>query len=310
MLTENAVKRSGRVLALIVSLLLISRHLPAADSKDDPDYLYVRQLYEKIQWKDEMPDLEETNIQVDIPRAQRLAADYGKRRTQHLAWFVLAAVKEPSQLDFLVRTALKKEDFMNCWTGQGQLSRAIAALVRTPDDEKKLAPLLEKEKAFPGLIWALRNTNDPKMLKRVLDPKHDEDAMAAYAVVEFMSYRLEKKLPLEAKDAEAFLKACAYTKRKGIGSEKYIAAKIAGGFGFPWAVKALMDNIFWLEKLEIREFDSRHQNRDALLLIEKISGESFGAAATKDGEPVTVPLRKCIAWWETHSKDAKYSPGE
>lgn len=85
--------------------------LCAVESKNDPDVEYVSGLCkEEVVWKDEMPDPEQTNIQIDIPRVQALATDLPRG---HMAWFVLAAVKNPSQLDFLVRAALKL-DYSQC----------------------------------------------------------------------------------------------------------------------------------------------------------------------------------------------------
>ena len=329
---------------IIVTLALSSAVLRAGESDLD----YLEKARESIVYEPDMlglhpsfsrpVDFEQTKLEIDVERVQKLASSSKDDRVRYLACDVLAAVKEPSQLDFFISLADRKDEPI-FWSN---LSGLIATQVRTPADEKKVARFFKDDKLLPDIVWAARNTSDSELLKRILDPKpiqfkpvginHLGNFMPS-RIRDFLYYRLHHKIPTDPKLVEPVLKAICVRKHSG-GGDGYHAAIIASRFGFPWAVQWFVNLLQQKpeqapsQMKELGERSGLNMANEAIVCIQNLVKQDFGASKAKElidpssrieeeraaveganqkhRPEIEAAINKCLAWWEQNSKDPRY----
>jgi hypothetical protein len=241
---------------------------------------------------------------LDVDLLRRVAKTQEPSQTQQDSWVLLGYIEDSTQLPFLVEVARQ----WGTKEGWPALAWAIGKLIKTPEDEKTLRPLLDDEKLFPGLIRALLKTKDPELLKRVFGEKNAENALVAQDVMYFIQQRRLACVVDDPVIVEPFLKAQVrrVRTRNGWYPEEVI---LAGDIGYPWCVGLLMEVI----QSAPRQPDeaSRSVNLlsrgEALVALQSLTKQNFGVDPMKN--PETFPetaVDKAKAWWAENSKDPKY----
>ena len=267
------------------------------------DAEYLAKLESQIVFKDGVPNPEESRLEVDLKRVRAIALDEKNERLQVLAWDVLAAIKDPSQLDFLLDIAATRKTNDNWFN----LSSAIRPQVRSPEDEIKLKPFLGSQERIGDLIPALFNTKNSELINMILNPKNGNSGFSVPAVNEFIEYRLKNNLELDPKLIEPFLVAAC---SKPV-SDQNASIVLGARLGFSWAVGCLMDLIITAhkgkpaskaKKEEAEEKRIASVNRN-LILLQKLCGQDFGAGMGKSTAEVENAFSKCLLWWGSHKND-------
>jgi hypothetical protein len=285
-----------------------------AESAADADKAYLAGLYEQISWKDAVADLEETNLKVDIRRVQQIAKN--NKDLQWDALVVLCAVKEPSQLEFLVSILASPEN-RAFYSGPSGIAHYLAAQVRSEDDIEKMKSLLNNESLLPPLLLAIRKTTNAELVKKALNPTFADNTSSALDVTDFITYRLENKLPIQAKpELEAFLRrSCS---RKGWSdSGSWHSARIASTLRYAWVCEWMINAMCDLQKRPPRPDDAARWNfiNETIVLLAEVSGQDFGRthippenakADEQTKKDVAAAVEKCLDWWKTASADPKY----
>ncbi len=300
----------GLIRPLIFALTLLGCNfilVVKVSGGEQNDAAYLAGLESQIVFKDGVPNPEESRLEVDLKRVRAIAVDETNTRLQVLAWRVLAAIKDPSQLDFLLDIAAtrKTNDY---WFN---LAGAIRAQVRGPMDEIKLKPLLKDSNRVGELLLVLVDTKNIEILALIFDPKNGTSEFAVPTINEFIECRLRKQLEIDLKIVEPFLKVSCQTQVSGQKRSILNAARLR----FPWAASALIG--LMIEDHKVKP-ESKAEREDLekeriscvardLKLFQGLCVQDFGDGLGKSTAEVENAYAKCVQWWDSHKADPKYN---
>jgi len=276
------------------------------------DVQYVERMWQSSLYQAHAKPLE---LNTEVLRRVADAEQAGPSQVQ--AWMLLGQIKKPSQLAFLVEVA-RKHNGTRLW---GNLSMEIVNLVKTPEDEKVIRPLLDNDKLFPCLIEALLRTTDAQMLKRIFDEKSAKDYALGLNVMNFAVRRRSLGLPVDPEVAEPFMRAWVLRTRTP-GTTYPREALLAADLGYSWSAELLVDIVLDhaievppagflspdgqknAERSRKAQIESQCRALDAL---QKLVKEDLGAdASRKPDEYLDAAIGKARVWWAKNSKDQKY----
>ena len=303
MINSGTIQPLAAVLAVLGFNLILLAKVTGGEQNDAE---YLAKLESQIVFKDGIPNPEESRLEVDLKRVRTIAVDEGKSRLQVLAWRVLAAIKDPSQIDFLLAIAANRKTNDNWYN----LASAIRPQVRNPEDEIKLKPFLESQERIGDLIPSLFNTKNTELIKMILNPTNGNSNFVVPYVNEFIEHRLKNNLELDPKLVEPFLRAAC---SKPV-SDQNVSIALSARLGFPWAVGCLVDLIITAHKgkpVSKAKKEEAEEKRIALvcrslILLQGLCGQDFGAGLGKSASEVEKAYSKCLQWWDSHKADSKY----
>ncbi len=277
------------------------------------DKQYLSGLYAKLVWNEGVPNPDETHIEIDLDRVHRMV-----KSNKDFVWegcTVLCAVKEPSQLPFLVEL-LSHEENRTFFSTESGLAKYLAAQVRTDEDIRKLDPLLKNPKLFPELLFAIRNTTRKEDVQRTLDPKIT--VADTHDVVVFIQYRLDHSLPAGTpEEQERFLKAAVLQPERDTANRE--AAQLAARLHQPWVAEWLIKNVKKVrDNKASQESDRLFDLNELLACLSDATGQDFGRKHPDSAEEfkteaaradILSRVDRCLAWWSKASSDSKYLIG-
>jgi hypothetical protein len=276
-----------------------------------PEEQYVEAMWQQYFYRTQasLPKL-------DVDLIRRVALTQQPSKAQWKSWMLLGMVQDPPQLAFLAEVASKwgARDNWPC------LAMEIVKLVKTPDDEKTIRPLLEDEKLLPELLEAVLRTTDEGLLKSIFAEKNGERDYMGSRVTNYARRRRKLGLPIDPQMAEPFMKA--RVRRIGPPSAAHPAeALLAADLGYDWSVGMLMNVVLWMplptpfgklteEQKQMAQMEQKAQlewKRLTLEALQKVVQEDFGANGTDmTVEQLQAACAKAKAWWTKNSKETKY----
>ncbi len=307
----SRIGRSFYLFAVLIVALGLSFAIRCEEAGADKQYLSG--LYAKLVWNEGVPNPDDSQFEIDLDRVHRIV-----QANKELVWkgcTVLCAVKEPSQLPFLVEI-LSQEGNRTFFSGKSGLAKYLAAQVRTDDDVRKLDPLLKDSKLFPELLFAIRNTTRKEDVQRALDPKIT--VADAHDVVVFIRYRLDHSLPAGTpEEQERFLKAAVSQPERDTANRE--AAQLAARLHQPWVAEWLIKNVKKVrDNKTSQESDRLFDLNELLACLSDSTGQDFGRKHPDPAEQnktdaaradVLSRVDRCLAWWSKASSDPKYLIG-
>ena len=309
-------------LLIIVPCLFSNTFVEGADAPKDADEEYLSKLMEKVEFRDGVPAVDETHLDADLTRVRSLAKDPKRPLARYLAFKILCAVKEPKQLEFLLDVLKSSES--KALFNEPDLMKFLAAQVTTEDDNSKVSQMLTDEALSSQFLWALRNTNDGKIIENALNPKYGDNQLSAFAVNEFVIYRLDNKLSLNPKVVEPFLKRSCI-RQGGKDKDAFDSARIAARLGFKWSSELLMKSV--AQRMKRQSADSKalpEKERIEFLnacisSVQTLSRQDFGLPSSglppnqiqaPDAETratVESAAEKCLTWWKSAQQDPQFT---